>query len=81
MDYLHPVMSAALGPFMPSKRTLRVADGSALNDDDDVYLVDVLSNVVVRRIGRSSEYRAFTNPTVPVGYAALTGLQCKSFLG
>lgn len=66
---IHPIMQQALAPFAPPP---------SLNDDD-VYIIDIRSRQVVSHVGAMSTWR-HSKVAVPVGCAAVSGLQAKGLL-
>lgn len=50
-------------------------------NDDDLYLIDVQKGKVIRRIGARRDYPgAYNTFTVPLGHAAMYGMQAKWFV-
>ena len=78
---LHPAMAAALAPFAPPSSSVHARAGAGLNDDD-LYLVHVVSKRIVARYGCSSVMAAAARRNgmnVAVGHALVTGMQARSF--
>ena len=76
MDTMHPVMRQCLAaqPFMPPLE-------QDLNDDD-LYVVDVRTQTVIKSYGASSETARVARVTgleVKPGQALLKGMQLRSF--
>lgn len=70
MANLHPVMQQALAPFTPPRPSI---------NDDDVYIIDIRSRQIVSHVGAMRTWR-HSKVAVPVGCAAVSGLQAKGLL-
>lgn len=67
MNYVHPIMQAALAPWAPPPAVDRL-------NDDDAYIVDLRANRVIRQCSREL---ARSGISVTLGHAVMTGMQAR----